>query len=161
MHSISDPHQERRVGRELHRLNNRISRHMEGKHACWQHLEITASNVRIICYLFDHQHQDIYQKDLESAFEITRSTASKVLRLMEQKGLIRRLSVSQDARLKKLELTDCARGLHEQLRHSADEMDRNLLRGFSPKEERQLISYLDRMLQNLDCLNDTQEGKNQ
>lgn len=36
-----------------------------------------------------------------------------MISLMEQKGLIRRLSVSHDARLKKLELTQLGRELHE------------------------------------------------
>lgn len=150
MHFKSYPQQEQRVGREIHRLSNRIRRRMEIQHSGWRDMEITANNVRIICYLYDHQNQDIYQKDLEATFGITRSTASKVLQLMEQKGLIRRLPVSQDARLKKLALTDWARELHKELRHNADEMDRNLLAGFSPEEEKLLLSYLDRMLHNLD-----------
>lgn len=146
----SYPQEEQRVGREIHRLSNRISRRMEIKHSSWHDMEITANNVRIICYLYDHQNQDIYQKDLEATFGITRSTASKVLQLMEQKGMILRLPVSQDARLKKLVLTDWAKELHHQLRQNADEMDQNLLAGFTPEEEKQLLSYLDRMLHNLD-----------
>ncbi|MBP3542521.1 MAG: MarR family transcriptional regulator [Clostridia bacterium] len=146
----SYPQEEQRVGREIHRLSNRIRRRMEIKHSNWHDMEITANNVRIICYLYDHQNQDIYQKDLEATFGITRSTASKVLRLMEQKGLILRLPVSQDARLKKLVLTDWAKELHHQMRQNADEMDQNLLAGFTPEEEKQLLSYLDRMLHNLD-----------
>lgn len=146
----SYPQEERRIGREIHRLSNRIRRRMEVKHSSWQELDITANNVRIICYLYDHQSQDIYQKDLEATFGITRSTASKVLQLMEQKGLILRLPVSQDARLKKLVLTDWALELHQQLRQNADEMDESLLAGFTPEEEKQLLSYLDRMLHNLD-----------
>lgn len=146
----SYPQEERRVGREIHQLSNRIRRRMEIKHSSWHDMEITANNVRIICYLYDHQNQDIYQKDLEATFGITRSTASKVLQLMEQKGMILRLPVSQDARLKKLVLTDWTKELHHQLRQNADEMDQNLLAGFTPEEEKQLLSYLDRMLHNLD-----------
>lgn len=151
---------ERRVGRELHRLNNRIRRRMETLHSNAPFMDITGNNARIICYLYDHQEQDIYQKDLEASFGITRSTASKVLQLMEQKELIRRLPVSQDARLKKLVLTERSLELHRLMRQNADKTEQHLLSGFTPEEETQLLSYLDRMLHNLDGMS-TQEGNNQ
>ena len=39
---------------------------------------------------------DIYQKDIEAHFGITRATASKVITLMEKKGLIQRVSTESE-----------------------------------------------------------------
>ena len=60
--------------------------------------------------------KDIYQKDLEKKFSVTRSTASKVVKLMVQKGLIVREEVESDARLKKLILTEKALNMHEAIK---------------------------------------------
>ena len=68
--------------------------------------KITGSNGWILGYLADHENEEIYQKDIEEKFCVTRSTVSKVLKGMESKGLLRRESVSSDARLKRLVLTE-------------------------------------------------------
>lgn len=39
----------------------------------------------------------MFQKDIEEAFNITRSSVTGVVKLMEQKGYIRRESVAGDA----------------------------------------------------------------
>ena len=69
---------------------------------------------------------------------------------MEQKGLIQRMPVKQDARLKKLVLTERSLELHRRMRQNADEMETRLLIGFTPEEQTQLLSYLERMQHNLD-----------
>ena len=96
---------QRKIGIDIHRLDNRIRRCVQ--HTATQHeMEaVSGTNGRIIRFLSEHTDRDIYQKDLESEFGITRSTASRVLRLMEQKGLVEGQSVPQDARLKMLVLT--------------------------------------------------------
>ena len=71
--------------------------------------DITNINSWIIRYIDKNSNKNIYQKDLEKEFSITRSTASKVVNLMEKKGYIKRESVEGDARLKKLTLTDKAK----------------------------------------------------
>lgn len=98
----------------------------------------------------EHTDRDIYQKDLESEFGITRSTASRVLRLMEQKGLVERQSVPQDARLKKLVLTERSRRLVQEMCQTGMTIDTRTLRGFSPDEVQTLYGFLDRMFRNLE-----------
>ena len=88
--------------------------------------------------------------ELESEFGITRSTASRVLRLMEQKGLVERQSVPQDARLKKLVLTERSRRLVQEMCQTGMSIDTRLLRGFSPDEVQTLYGFLDRMFRNLE-----------
>ncbi len=135
-------------GAEVHRLSNRIRRLMENN--CQRPEAATGNNGRIIRYLSRHEGKDVFQKDLEEAFGITRSTASKVLRLMEQKGLVRREGVPQDARLKKLSLTERSRELTRKMLAEGAAMDKRLLQGFTPEEAARLEDYLERMRHNLE-----------
>ena len=72
---------------------------------------ISGHNMIVIEYLIKHE-EPVYQRDLENHFFVRRSTVSKVLRLMEEKGMIERLSVHDDARLKQIVLTDYGRRIH-------------------------------------------------
>ena len=141
---------QRKIGIDIHRLDNRIRRCVQ--HTATQHeMEaVSGTNGRIIRFLSEHTDRDIYQKDLESEFGITRSTASRVLRLMEQKGLVERQSVPQDARLKKLVLTERSRRLVQEMCQTGMTIDTRLLRGSSPDEVQTLYGFLDRMFRNLE-----------
>jgi DNA-binding MarR family transcriptional regulator len=74
---------------------------------------------------------ETYQKDVEKEFDVTRSTASKVIELMEQKGLVRREKVSQDARLRKIVLTQKAEALSEMFESDRNLLEETLTDGFS------------------------------
>ena len=65
---------------------------------------ISLSQMASIGYIY-FMKRDVYQRDLENHFELRRSTVSSSLSVLEKKGLIKRLPVSHDARLKKLVLT--------------------------------------------------------
>ena len=67
----------------------------------------------IIEYLYRHREEQVFQRDIEREFSITRSTVTNILQLMERKGYIQRQSVPQDARLKQLVLTEEGVRFHE------------------------------------------------
>ncbi|WP_444641710.1 MarR family winged helix-turn-helix transcriptional regulator [Caproiciproducens sp. R1] len=142
-----------RIGLELRSLNNMIRRYFEFSSHKNEIETITGNNGWIIGYLADNPDKDIYQKDLEDHFTITRSTASKVLSLMEQKGLIQRQAVAQDARLKKLVLTEKAWKIKGLMREDAERMERTLTNGFTEEEVETLYSYLQRMRTNISNMN--------
>ena len=141
---------QRKIGIDIHRLDNRIRRCVQ--HTATQHKmeAVSGTNGRIIRFLSEHTDRDVYQKDLESEFGITRSTASRVLRLMEQKGLVERQSVPHDARLKKLVLTERSRRIMQEMCQTGTTIDSRLLQGFSPEEVQTLYGFLERMFQNLE-----------
>ncbi|MDF1496382.1 MarR family winged helix-turn-helix transcriptional regulator [Caproiciproducens sp. CPB-2] len=142
-----------RIGLELRSLNNMIRRYFEFSSHKNEIETITGNNGWIIGYLADNADKDIYQKDLEDHFTITRSTASKVLSLMEQKGLVQRQAVAQDARLKKIVLTEKAWKIKGLMREDAERMERTLTSGFTEEEVETLYSYLQRMRTNISNMN--------
>lgn len=137
------------ISKELRALNNLICRYIEFSSQKKEIERVTGNNGRIICYLADNAQKDIYQKDVEDSFEITRSTASKVLGLMEQKGFIERQSVMRDARLKKIILTDKAWEIRKAIQEDVQRMESTLTAGFSEEETETMRALLRRMRKNI------------
>ena len=135
--------------RELHRLDMHICRALEKIGDMPNRREITGANGRIIRFLSEHEGDPIYQKDIEKAFGITRSTASRVLMLMEQKGLIQRSGVSHDARLKQVTLTERSQAFSHTMCERGRLIDEQLMAGFTDAEKLQLASFIQRMHDNL------------
>lgn len=137
------------VSRKLHSLSNLIMRYFDNSPIKKSLDQVTGTNGWIIGYLADHDDRVIYQKDLEKEFGITRSTASKVVNRMEQKGLIRRECVAEDARLRKLTLTPEAWDIFHKMEVDQTNLERKLMKGFSEEETEKLRGYIDRMYENM------------
>lgn len=92
------------IGREVSIFANRIHRAI-GKEAA--KYGITDVQSRILGFIqHNADKRDIFQKDIEEHLDIRRSSVTSVLQLMEKNGYIKRISVSEDARLKKIILTE-------------------------------------------------------
>lgn len=137
------------AGLELRSLNNLIRRYFEFSSHKKEIETITGNNGWIIGFLAKNEDKDIYQRDIEEHFTITRSTTSKVLSLMEQKGLIQRQTVARDARLRKIVLTDKARKLKGLMWEDTVNMEQTLIKGFTDEETETLYSYIQRMKENI------------
>lgn len=81
---------------------------------------------------------------------VRRSTVSKVLRLMEEKGMIERLSVHDDARLKQIVLTDYGRRIHGAAVHHANMLEEKLYRNFTEEEMDTLLLLLKKLEHNME-----------
>ena len=97
---------DRKIGPEIHRTDLKLSRNLSAHVRKFGVDEVTMMHGWIIRYLYENREQDIFQKDIEQRFAVGRSTVTNLLQLMEKKGFIRRESVKQDARLKKVILTE-------------------------------------------------------
>lgn len=140
---------EETVHNELRSLSHIIYRFIENLPNKKKIESMTGTNGCIIGYLAENSGHDVFQKDIEKAFGITRSTASKVINLMEQKGLVERQSVSCDARLKKIVMTDKSKAVSHLMAEDMALVEGILTDGFSPEEKEALYDYLKRMKLNL------------
>jgi DNA-binding MarR family transcriptional regulator len=140
---------EHRIGREIRSLNNAIRREVDNSPVKRKIDDITGTNGWIIGYIARNLERDIYQRDIEKEFGITRSTASKVLILMEKKGLVERVSVPHDARLKKLVLTQKSLELAEMMHTDANQIEARLIKGFTEDELKTFSDYILRMKKNM------------
>ena len=99
--------------------------------------------------LLESLHREIYQKDLEREFQIRRSTATGTLQLLERNGFIRRESVQQDARLKKIVPTGKAQNLRERILENIARMEALLKKGISREDLAGCAKVLSQMSENL------------
>lgn len=139
------------IGNDVRILSHQIHRWIENSPNKKKIDSCTGTNAWIIGYISDKtdEHVDVYQKDLERCFEITRSTASKVVNLMVEKGMIERQSVPWDARLKKLVLTDRGREIHNLMEDDFSVVEQTLSQGFSEEELARFFDYMHRMQKNM------------
>lgn len=103
----------------------------------------------IVRYLYDHGEEDVFQKDLESQFSVRRSTMTTILQLMEKNGLIKKESVSRDARLKKLILTPAAIEMQDRIRSGIDTLEAKMREGISDKDLDTFFSVAEKIKENL------------
>lgn len=113
--------------------------------------KMTGSGAWIIAYIAENDYRDVFQRDLEKEFDITRSTASKNVDLLVENGFIIREQVDYDARLKKLVLTEKAKEVFKIMRNDRAALEAQMLRGFSDDEKKQLRGFLKRLASNLDA----------
>lgn len=92
----------------------------------------------------------VFQRDVERAFSLSRSTATGILQLMEKNDLIRREIMASDARLKSLIPTKKAADLDAQIGEFLRQTEQRLTQGLSDEQLAQFIQTAEHMYANLD-----------
>lgn len=143
------------IGHKIRCAHNAIAKYFN---TCWSNCEVEPTRMQCgtMRYLRDHTGQDVFQKDLEEAFAITGATATNILKVMEKEGLITRVPMPHDARLKKLELTEKGLRLDEEARANVIRLEEGMKKGFSEEELTKFREYLDRMTENVVSLSGTE-----
>ena len=95
------------------------------------------------------KERDVFQRELEKEFSLRRSSVTVMLQNLEQKGYIRRIPVSSDARLKKIVLTEKAEKMQERVEAELTSFHRKLEAGFTEEEKEQFLFLLEKLRQNL------------
>lgn len=130
------------IGHEIKAINHVMQRQMI-KSATKEGIDkVTIMHGWIIHYINRHSDEDIYQKDIESEFAISRSTVTNILKCMEKKGYIRRVSVDSDARLKKLVLTEKGVEVDLKLRNTIAENEKRFDSLLSAEEKEQFLTLI-------------------
>ena len=127
-----------------HKLKKRMNANM-------QSLGLTGVQSRVMHYiLVKCVEGPVFQRDVERAFGLSRSTATGILQLMEKNGLILRESVHNDARLKSLVPTEKAAHLDAQIGESLRRTEQRLTRGLSSAQLTLFLQTAAHMSANLD-----------
>ena len=133
------------IAAQMRRVNNLIARRMNVYSKANGVEDITPMHAWIMSYLYRNREKEIYQRDIERDFSITRSTVTNILQLMEKKGYIRRMSVPQDARLKRLVLTDAGAEAHQQIMRSLRQTDQYITSLLTAEENAELLRLLNKL----------------
>lgn len=138
-----------KIGFEIHRLNGLILRCRDNAPLKRTVDCMTGMHGWMIHYLYMHQAEEIYQKDLEQQFEIRKSTVSMILQTMEKNDLIHRSAVDHDARLKKITLTEKAVALHLQIEKEVTQFEEDMTADISDEELEAFLRTAGKLRQNL------------
>lgn len=130
------------ISAQIRRVNNLIQRCQNQRGRANGVEDVTSMHGWILGYLKMHGDQEIYQRDIEREFSITRSTVTNILQLMEKKGYIRREGVEHDARLKRLVLTDEGREVDRRVLQTLRETDDYLESLLTPAERDEMLRLL-------------------
>lgn len=132
-----------RIGKKILILAHKFKRRIDRDSSKYG---VTSIQGRIISFLY-HQgnNRDIFQRDIEAEFNIRRSSVTSVLQLMEKNGLIKRVSVSEDARLKKIILTKEGIEIQKQVHSCIDELEDGLKDEFTDDELDTFVNFVDRL----------------
>lgn len=131
-------------------LANSVKRYIDNSSGIRLIEECAGSNHWVLAYLFHNMGKDVFQKDLEEAFSLRRSTVSKAVKIMEQKGLVKRENVDYDARLKKLVLTPKALKLNEVVKSDMNRVSEKVTENLSDEQIHRFLEILKIMKQNFD-----------
>ena len=146
--------QNKDVGLAVRKLSNLIKRDIENSPSRIGVDTIKGVNGWAIRYFYENREKDIFQKDFEERFSIRPSTASKILKTMEDKGYIKRVSVESDARLKKIILTETAVELHKRITADIAAREMRLRQNVTDEELQNFFRVMEKFTANLEDYND-------
>ena len=136
------------TGKVINRISNRLRRRSA---ALQETLGMSGAQGNILNFiLVEGQKHSIYQKDIEKYFGICRSAVTNIIQTLEKKGYICRASVANDARLKKVMLTEKGRENHEKLGEIFQKMDAQLEEGITEEELHAFMHVIDKVYYNME-----------
>ena len=137
------------VGYEIRRLDNAIKKRIDGVLKTKGLDEATVTNGWILRYLYDNRDKYVYQKDIEKHFNMGRSTVTGIIKVMESHELIKRESVDDDARLKRVILLPKGEEVHKIISKVIYETNVKLVEGVSSEELNALLQILTKIGKNI------------
>ena len=110
--------------------------------------DVTPVQAHVLMYLHQHGGQ-APQRELTEFLRAKPSTVNGILDRMEEKGLVRRSVIGEDARRRLITLTDKGREQQSRFTESFLANEEAMVRGFSPAERETLLELLERIVENL------------
>ncbi len=136
------------IGFQIRTLSNIINRKVN-QMISEEEDNLTAHQSWVLNYMTQHMEQDIMQRDIEKQFSIRRSTASHMLQLMEKSGYIQRVSVPDDARMKKLIITEKGLEAQKRMKDRIRRFEEMLQADLSSEELEHLRTLLKKLEENI------------
>ncbi len=111
--------------------------------------ELSMAGGHLIGFLYQNRGREVYQRDIEEALHITRSSVTSLVKLMEKKGYLSRQSVESDARLRKITLTEKGAASFEHTMAAIRQTEDLAVRGLTDEQVETFFSICDIIQENL------------
>ncbi|MBE6070556.1 MAG: MarR family transcriptional regulator [Clostridium butyricum] len=120
------------IGKEINIVSNKIRRKIDNEVAKYG---ITGAQAKIIGFVYiESKKKSVFQKDIENDLKIRSSSVTSVLQLMEKNGYIKRESVFEDGRLKKIILTEKGDEIRIKVRDIINEIEARVEQSMTDEE---------------------------
>ncbi|WP_195940126.1 MarR family winged helix-turn-helix transcriptional regulator [Romboutsia sp. 1001713B170131_170501_G6] len=140
-----------KLGLDISKIHHIISRKMDASVISAIDDNLTVSQAYVIDFISNEgKDKEIFQKDLEREFDLKRSSISLMLNNMEKSDLIERVPVTEDARLKKIILTQKSIKLYEKISTAIDSIENKLSENITPEEIKVFQNVLDKIRNSLE-----------
>ena len=111
---------------------------------------LTMQQMRIIHFLKKRENNEVTsQKDIQDFLKISHPTVVNILHLMKNKGFIETCVSPKDKRVKLVRLTGREEGFVTQMIQNRERLERQLVKGLSPKEQNDFLRFLKLAYQNI------------
>ena len=112
---------------------------------------LTASQAHLLSHLHHNHDKTVYQKDLEKAMSLSHPTVIGLVSRLEEKGFVKTGVSENDKRYKRIEETEKALLVHQDIKAHLKETDENLVSCLSEDEKTELIRLLTKITDNSPC----------
>ena len=136
------------TGKLINKISIRLRRRSE---KMGKNLGITEVQGRILDFiLVDGRDRPLYQKDIQKEFGLRPSTATELLKTLESRKMIQRVSSEEDGRYKKIQFTEAAEDIRLALQQEIQKTEGLLVEGISREELNTFMKVAEKMLENLE-----------
>lgn len=140
-----------KLGLDISKINHIISRKMDASVISAIDDNLTISQAYVIDFICNEgKDKDVFQKDLESVFDLKRSSISLMLNNTEKSGLIERMLVKEDGRLKKIVLTEKSIKIYEKISDAIDLIENKLSENITEEEVKVFQNVLNKIRNSLE-----------
>lgn len=115
----------------------------------YKDLNLTMQQMKILHFLKEREGQETSQKDIQDHMRFAHPTTVRILRLLETKGFIQTETSQKDRRMKLVTLTGQEECFVKQMMEERANMERQLVKGLSEKQQEDLRHYLKQMYENI------------
>lgn len=140
---------ENAVGFLVRKLGNELRKSKERSEQENDIRNLTMMQRWILGYLAHSQDHAVYQRELESALNIGKSTLTEVLHLMEKNDLVRREASRDDGRCKRIVLTERARQIDSTISENIRETEKKLRQDIPPEDMEVFLRTIKKMIENI------------
>ncbi len=135
---------------EMNKCTRLVKRYFDHNTDKAQFEKLTGAHGWAIGYFYHNRGRDIFQRDFEKQCDVRRSSATEMLKRMEKNGIIRRIGVDYDARLKKIVLTDKAIEIQKTLEDKFEQLEKKLSKDISAEELETFFTVLSKIRNNIE-----------
>ena len=105
--------------------------------------------IAILAFLIENKDEVIYQKDLENEFQISKAAISDVLNTMENNNMIKKVQEENDARKKRILLTDESYENYKNMESEKQEAIDSILIDISKEDLEKFIEVAEKLKENM------------